>query len=983
MKHFQHCLAACLAGIFLTGCGEPGATVVAPDDPVLLVPETAEGRIPVLIHDEGKTEPTRSARKGLDAGKAGNVRHFDRIGVTAADLDPDEYERLVARFGPERVQRQQYYRPTLAQSLELAGNSLFFSGSGSDPFSGQGTIVAVLDTPLGNIDSGRFGPCLGGAGSGTCRIAEVSHDCGDGTAANDVVEGHGRNVTGIVLGVANDTRILFYDIFSPSTTSGRNLTNDAAIACALNDIATRRAAGSPIIAANLSLGGAAGSFTGACSTSATSVALRTLVNTHRVMPVIAAGNEGLSNGLSHPGCVPWATSVGAVYDAALEGGTSFSLCSDEIAEADQITCFTNIHGELDLMAPGFPITAAGISMGGTSQATPHVAGAAARMASLLGGGWLPGRATSYLRMNGLPASIERESVWNGYSIPRLELMLDSASNPPAAAGYRSYLDGEGTAGLAIPDSGSVTSEIVIPASACTGNAGAVRVDMDILHPARGELTLKLRRNSDADQLIDTIIGTDVRFGVRQIFSIADFGGTCSGTWTLTVEDTAAGNTGALLEWSLFIHDTGSTGNISGSITSAPQAVATGGGITVQFDRTVSANAVPATVNALYLRQSGRPLAPLVLIDDETDTGTAVNTYNRSLSGNAPATPGVYDIIIRLDDRQEAAEPQGESGTGEEDNELVGSTPLLVTHTDGADFIAAAGSVTSSATLTDSMTVTGTYRIANIGNAAADLAVQFCFVGTGIRQGTTVCHPVPDTASDFAAATLGATGNFSFTLPGGVSTGSWFLEIRPSADGGDTDSNLANNNYRVPVLLGFAMPDLAAEIITLDTQLSDLSLRLDYQYRNNGSQTAAAHQIRVVASLDTVFGNSDDQVLATENVAALPGATTRASAITADPPTLPAGTDKALVYIALVLDPGGSVSESSESNNRIQTALVFARDTGDGSGGGGGGGCSTCGTGGGGGGGCAGGGSWPGVLGLMVLVSFLVRRRPLRTSRALR
>jgi uncharacterized repeat protein (TIGR02543 family) len=59
------------------------------------------------------------------------------------------------------------------------------------------------------------------------------------------------------------------------------------------------------------------------------------------------------------------------------GGGSWSDCNDISTFADKVTCFSNSAPFLTLLAPGAIVNAAGISMSGTSQATPHVAGAAA------------------------------------------------------------------------------------------------------------------------------------------------------------------------------------------------------------------------------------------------------------------------------------------------------------------------------------------------------------------------------------------------------------------------------------------------------------------------------------------------------------------------------------------------------------------------------------------------------------------------------
>ncbi|WP_448873256.1 S8 family serine peptidase [Desulfobulbus propionicus] len=59
------------------------------------------------------------------------------------------------------------------------------------------------------------------------------------------------------------------------------------------------------------------------------------------------------------------------------GGVRWSACSDSSTFADKVTCFSNSASFLTVLAPGAIITAADIAMGGTSQATPHVAGAVA------------------------------------------------------------------------------------------------------------------------------------------------------------------------------------------------------------------------------------------------------------------------------------------------------------------------------------------------------------------------------------------------------------------------------------------------------------------------------------------------------------------------------------------------------------------------------------------------------------------------------
>src|SRR5438552_3955324 len=132
-----------------------------------------------------------------------------------------------------------------------------------------------------------------------------------------------------------------------------------------------------IVAINMSLGG--GTSTTTCPSDPLAVSIAS-ARAAGVLSAVASGNAGSLNAISSPACGPDAVSVGAVHSANL-GGLSWSNCSDSTTAADNVACFSCSSSFLTILAPGVMITAAGITMSGTSQATPHVAGAIAVLAS--------------------------------------------------------------------------------------------------------------------------------------------------------------------------------------------------------------------------------------------------------------------------------------------------------------------------------------------------------------------------------------------------------------------------------------------------------------------------------------------------------------------------------------------------------------------------------------------------------------------------
>lgn len=269
------------------------------------------------------------------------------LDAALATLDSDDVEQAYEPMTYELSDAQSF--PLINQPAAAAAGKI-----------GTGTSVAVLDT--GTIYTlAEFG-CTAPNTPAGCRVAYAADFAANDGSLDD--NGHGTNVAGIVAGVAPGAKVLALDVFSGATASSTDILS------ALNWVLANRVTYN-IASLNLSLGG--GSSTTTCTGDAVGTALAS-ARAAGIAPVVASGNNGFTNATSWPACAPAAISVGAVYDANV-GGLAYSTCTDATTMADKITCFSNSASFLTLLAPGAMITAGGRTMAGTSQATPHVAGA--------------------------------------------------------------------------------------------------------------------------------------------------------------------------------------------------------------------------------------------------------------------------------------------------------------------------------------------------------------------------------------------------------------------------------------------------------------------------------------------------------------------------------------------------------------------------------------------------------------------------------
>lgn len=322
-------------------------------------------------------------------------------------------ERLKANAKILSIDEIRTARPTLTQSLQLI-NQPTVQASGN---TGAGTTVCVLDTGV-DYTRAAFGGCSSAGNPAECKVAAAQDMALNDGVLDDPNSMHGTNVAGIVLGVAPGARVAALDVFSGGTASSNDILSG------INWCIANRATYN-IVAINMSLGG--GRYYSQISpTDSVGVALQNARNSG-ILTIVASGNEGYTDSLAWPAAYSNAVSVGAVYDASL-GQVSYSNCTD-LTAADVVTCFSNSASFLTLLAPGASITAADLTMSGTSQASPHVAGAVALVAAAY-----PTEDTSTWASR-LQQGVDVTDMRNGITKPRLDLISALASlDPPPDPG---------------------------------------------------------------------------------------------------------------------------------------------------------------------------------------------------------------------------------------------------------------------------------------------------------------------------------------------------------------------------------------------------------------------------------------------------------------------------------------------------------------------------------------------------------------------
>ncbi|WP_199565823.1 S8 family serine peptidase [Spongiactinospora rosea] len=427
--------------------GAAAATPPGPDGPWVepgLVDKLSAGghvRLNVVTKD----------RADLPDAAAGQVlQTFTELPVITLRGDRTTLETLTRLPGVLSISEDAPVPPTLDRSIPLIGANRTRAAG----FTGAGTAVAILDTGVATRH-----PFLGGRVVAEACFSPIDATysatslCPNGTAQQegpgsadsekgpcaqaDLDCAHGTHVAGIAAGtggVAPAAKIVAIQVFSKFDSdsycgaggSPCILSFTSAQLAGLEKVHRLRQAGTPVVAANLSLGG--GRYTGPCDSDSRKPAIDTL-RAAGVATVIAAGNSGYSDAVSAPSCVSSAIAVGSTTDA------------------DEVSTFSNRGPLLDVFAPGtdiissIPGSGQG-SMSGTSMAAPHVTGAYAVLRHAL-----PQTAIGELETK-IESTGRRISTGNT-ATPRLQ--LDVAAGLKAPPGSLADFDLDGKADVLARD----------------------------------------------------------------------------------------------------------------------------------------------------------------------------------------------------------------------------------------------------------------------------------------------------------------------------------------------------------------------------------------------------------------------------------------------------------------------------------------------------------------------------------------------------
>jgi subtilisin family serine protease len=317
---------------------------------------------------------TRDESRAAFASNYDFVSRQPNLGTFTVDADAALLARLRRDPSVTAITTDRELRPALADSTaQIHAEAAWNSG-----LTGAGQTIVVVDTGVDGghpmlsgrvVDEACFTEATdGGGGAGACPNG-LAEQIGAGAAAPCAGGGcdHGTHVASIAAGspfgglrgVASDASVIAVQVFTP-TPSGP--TTSIGEVLSAFEWAYEQRTRFAIAAINLSIASAA-PVTTPCEDAAVEQAVTRLRDVG-IAVVVAAGNGGSRTDLAYPACVRGVISVSSVGPSGVPSS------------------FANRGSELSLFAPGESVTAAAPgtatqTKSGTSQATPHIAGALA------------------------------------------------------------------------------------------------------------------------------------------------------------------------------------------------------------------------------------------------------------------------------------------------------------------------------------------------------------------------------------------------------------------------------------------------------------------------------------------------------------------------------------------------------------------------------------------------------------------------------
>jgi subtilisin family serine protease len=349
---------------------------------------------PLTVADLVATQNT-FRNQALTLGVA-YVEPISGLPLSVIEVDAEQLRRLVAAGLVSDVVEDIPEPPALKDSIPLI-NADTAAVLGA---TGEGQTIVILDS---GVDANH--PFLGGrvvseacfSSNSTALNATTvcpggvitSTASGSAAPCDNVMCGHGTHVAGIAAGQdanrrgvaprANIIAIQVYSLFTDLNVPGKtqcadnNLPSPCVLAFPSDEVRALQRVSNltntyKIAAVNLSLAGRGRVFTTPCDTDIRKP-LMDLLWVANVATVVGSGNTGSSTGVSAPGCITTAVTVGNTTKCEVVNPTS------------------NSAAKIDLLAPGTNITSSvpggGFAeMSGTSFAAPHVTGAFAALRSV-------------------------------------------------------------------------------------------------------------------------------------------------------------------------------------------------------------------------------------------------------------------------------------------------------------------------------------------------------------------------------------------------------------------------------------------------------------------------------------------------------------------------------------------------------------------------------------------------------------------------